>query len=281
MPYGEGIARRTVGAFPLSIATSLAIESACGVHPDIRVAKAPILSYTELWINMRTLFRNFMGSLDPTTHKGVVPEHIGPALVEEMGHISDIIAEQSKGKAKVVYYLSNYAGMEQKYRHAVLRKDNTPKQKEFSMILRLTLGHLMKDLAPNQVQGFELKLHTLHQPQAMLLTHIPYDLVAWKEFRKLVLLESHTGAVKERAQWSTKYVNGKDLSQIPFREDMLQIFGDKETFHPMDGKLRQAILEIAAKYRWSSVTGTDMIKYGIDQLPNPYHQAIVRDIIVR
>jgi hypothetical protein len=39
------VAGREVSGLPLSIATSLAIESACGVHPEIPVKAAPALDF--------------------------------------------------------------------------------------------------------------------------------------------------------------------------------------------------------------------------------------------
>ena len=53
---------RTIGQFPLSIATSLAMEAAFGIYPDRPETKEPILKYDTLWVNVRTIFRNIMPS---------------------------------------------------------------------------------------------------------------------------------------------------------------------------------------------------------------------------
>lgn len=263
----------------MSIATSLALESACGIHPDIIVERAPILDYEELWVNVRTLFRNFMGSLDATTHKAVVPGQIAEALATEMDTIASIVATESRGSCEVVFYYCNYRGIEGKYRHAVVRRDSTENQKLYTIIHNATI-ELLIGYERDDMVGLDLKLTPQNHPIALVLTHYAYDLLSWPNFSKLVLLESHTGAIKERALWYTKYHNGKDLVMIPFREDFIQVFGDNETFRPMDLKLRRDLIDIATRYHWTAVSTRDKIKYGIDQLQNPMARDILRDMLV-
>lgn len=278
----SGIDARAVGAYPLSIATSLAIESACGEHPEIPVSRAPILDYPELWVNVRTLFRNLMGALDKNTAAAVQAPALATTLAEEMEQITSIIREHSHDRTKVVFYISNYHISPTTHRLGVLRMDNTPKQKEYTAIQNQTLKTVLSWMAagPMKIFVFDLKLIPVGMPRAMIITHYAFDLLSYPAFSRLTLLESHTGAVKERAQWYTKYENGKDLSMIPFREDFIQIFGDKETFRPGDPKLRKELVEIATKYHWSAVTTKDKIVYGINQMSNPYYKETLRDILM-
>jgi hypothetical protein len=279
MPFNPAIAERAVGQFPLSVATSLAIESACGIHPEIQVARAPILKYPTMWVNARTLFRNFMGSLPKDAARGIVSEDIAEVVAEEMDQIESIIRDYSNGRTQLVFYYSNYANMERKYKHAVLRMDNTPKQKEYTAIHNNAMEMLIKHLG-KRLLVFELKLRPETRPQTLLLTHYAYDLVSNPAFASLALLESHTGAIKERAQWYTKYYQGKELPMIPFREDFLQVFGDNEHFRPMDIRLRRELIDVATKYKWSAVTTKDKILYGINQMQNPYARDLLKDILV-
>jgi hypothetical protein len=276
------IAARAVGAYPISIATSLAIESACGEHPDIPVNRAPILDYPELYVNVRTLFRNFIGALDKETAASVLSPQIATALVEEMEQISSIIHDHTNGRTRVVYYVSNYKISTSSHKLGILRTDNTAKQKEYTAIQTQTLDILLrwnKD-AVQKIAVFDLKLKPDGLPRAMIITHYAFDLLSYPAFSRLTLLESHTGAVKERAQFYTKYENGRELSMIPFREDFIQVFGDKETFRSQDIKMRKALIEIATKYRWSAVTTKEKIIYGINQMQNPYYKEILREILV-
>ena len=279
MPINAAVAERAVGQFPLSIATSLAIESACGIHPEIPVNRPPILKYPTLWVNVRTLFRNFMGSLSREAGTSIVPQDIAEVVAEEMDHIDGIIAEYSNGRTRVQYYYSDYKGMDRKYKHAVLRMDSTPKQKEYTVIHNNAMELLMKNQG-DRILVFELKLRPEGRPTALLLTHYAYDLISHNEFNGLTLLESHTGAIKERAQWYSKFYQGRELAMIPFREDFIQVFGDNEHFRPMDIRLRKDLVDIATKYQWSAVTTLDKIRYGINQMANPYYKEILKDLLV-
>lgn len=278
--FAEAIANRAVGQYPLSIATSLAIESANGIHPEIIVDKPPILKYQELWVNVRTLFRNFMGSLDKIAVKGVTPAEISDALVLEMEQITSIIRDSSQGRCQVVYYVSNYADLESKYRHALIRRDNTDKQKEYTLIQTQTIEYLLKHVEPGKIMGFTLKLKPVQQAKALILTHYAYDLLSSKAFGELTLLESHTGAIKERAQWYTKYYDGKALTMIPFREDFIQVFGDAETFRPQPSSWKKELIDLATKYNWNAVTTRDKIVYGLDTIKDPYMRTIIKEMLV-
>jgi hypothetical protein len=283
MAMNPGIAERAVGQYPISIATSLAIESANGIHPEIPVSSAPILEYEELWVNVRTLFRNFMGSLEKVTAGVVHPEEIADSLDDEMEQISQIIAESSGGRCRVIYYVSNYGRLEQRYSFAVVRRDNTPKQMEYTAIQTKTIAMMLEanKTRPHPILVFERKLIPANQPtpKVLLLTHYAFDLLSAKAFRSLTLLESHTGRLKDRALWYTKYSNGRDLVMLPFREDLLQIFGDSETFRPMDPKLRKEIIDIATRFHWTSVTTTDKVRLGIEFIQNPYHREVMKSIV--
>ena len=281
-PYSEGFALRAVGEkFSLSIATGLAIEAACGLHPDFPVKVPPVQSFDQVWVNTRTLFRNFMGALDPETAKRAMPVFIAQALLEEMDIIEDAITHYSNRRARVVFYYSNYKGMEKKYPRSKVRGDTTDKQKSYRATMNDTTENLLQ-MAPERIRGYDLKIgdKTTHNVNAMILTHYAYDLISYREFKHLVLLESHTGKIKERAQWYTKYLNGKDLAMMPFREDLLQILGDKETFAPQDIALRKSLIDLAVQKRWSATTTTDKIRANLKDMPNQYAAEMVRAILV-
>jgi hypothetical protein len=278
-----GIAERAVGQYPLSVATSLAIESANGIHPEIPVDSPPILKYEELWVNLKTLFRNFIGALDKVTAGSVVPEEIAANLDDEMEQISQIIAESSSGRCKVVFYVNNMTNLAIRYRYATLRKDNTPKQMEYTAILKKTLALMLADnkTRPLPILTFDRLLSPPQEatPKILLLTHVAYDLLSAKNFRSVTLLESHTGRLKDRALWYTKYANGRDLVMLPFREDLMQVFGDNETFVPMPIKVRKEVIEIANRFHWTSVTTTDKVRLGLEFIQDPLTREILKSIV--
>jgi hypothetical protein len=279
--FSEAISERVIGQYPLSVATSLALEGANGVYPEREESPPPILKYDQLWVNLRTLFRNFIGSLDKTTASMIDGFEAAEVLSEEMDMVQTVIQE-SNPNCKVHFYLSNYVRMEQKYPRAVIRHDSTPKQKTYTLTMVDCMTKLLADHKgqPN-LSVFDRKL-TYGQsplPRVLLITHVAYDLLSANAFKDLALLESHTGVIKTKALWYTKYAQGKELVMIPFREDLLQVFGDSETFQPMDIRLRKEILEVANKYNWSQVTTTDRIRMTLEFLENPYYREVMKTII--
>ena len=50
---------RAVGYFPLSIASSLALEGALGIHPDHPAGSKVLKDFNGHMVNIKTLFRNY------------------------------------------------------------------------------------------------------------------------------------------------------------------------------------------------------------------------------
>lgn len=272
MVMSEIMSRRATGQLPLSIATSLAIESLLGIHPEKETDTPPITKYQELWVNLRTLVRNMLGSLEKEDKKFVTPDEITEALLSEM----DVITTETKsnGITHVVFYGSELNLT--KYRRAKLRALNTDRQKHEDALIAKSVGDVLRQYKENPSSSFEVKRFSLKlkptrkDTKTVILTHQCIDLLAWSEFKSLTLLESHTGNFKDRDLWYTKYYNGKDLNRLPFTEKLLQIFGDSEIFSPMDKHLRDDILELANKYNWTPLTTNEKVSFTIRSLKNKY-----------
>jgi len=268
--YANSADGRALGAYPLSIATSLAIESAVGVHPDLPKPRVmPIRQYKELWVNLRTLYRNVVGAMSKDIAASIHAIEIAQIMLEEMYHIPDILQHESGQPVKVVYYFNNMKYLVAKYPEASLRTDNTPRQQQATQTLGEVM-HLLLQHHKDMVVLFDDKPPG-NTVDTLIITNIAYDLLWASNFGSLTLLESHTGKIKTKPLWYTKYYSGKELSQIPFTEELLQVFGDTETFHPMDVNLRKAIIELAARRNWSSLTTRARIVEGIGELKNGAH----------
>lgn len=274
----DQIALRAVGQYPISIATSLALEAAFGIYPERPVGKPPILEYQALWINIRTLYRNLMGSLPRVAVEGGLPHEYADALIFEMETIRDIVTTETHNRVKVVFYVSQYKDLEREYPFAHIRTETTDKQIADKFVADQTLALLLEQ-TQFDIRTFERGLSSANTGKTAIITHYAYDLLSYKNFSSLTLLESHTGVFKERAQWYTKFVNGKELSMIPFRADMLQIFGDNETFRPFPIAARRAILELAKQYSWTAVTTTDRIRTNLERISDLDLQKRLREVI--
>ena len=91
---------------------------------------------------------------------------------------------------------------------------------------------------------------------ALIITHIPYDLLSYVNFNRLDLLESHTGKLKPKHLWNTKYypVGDRSMDILPFTRKLLMVFGDKVLIHPSEYKLRSLVLDIAENRKWNPAT---------------------------
>lgn len=279
----SALSNRTMSSYPLSIGTALALESiAVGPQPVYDEARAipggvDLKHYDEVWINILTLFRNLTGSVERSVLPTIQVEDWASVLEEEVEMIRDIFRTWDAG-LKVVFYTSNY-DIKNKYKQARFRMDNT----ELQMKLTKLIGQVVSKYYENKKVSDTLKHFTgVISPdkrvRALIITHYAYDLLSFKDFKSLELLESHTGVLKTRALWYSKFSDHKDSVRIPFTELFLQVFGDSTIFHPHDKKLRQDILGIAEKYNWSFATTTDRINLGLSMLANPFYKAILKEM---
>lgn len=260
------VSSRDVGAYPLSIATSLALEGAMGIHPDParNTGKAVLQDYEVVWVNLKTIFRNLYQSINREVVLRVSPRDLASAMLFELEQFDRIVADLTGDRLKVQYYLSDYAGLELKYRYAKIRGYVTDLQRAYGRALVETIRIVLPQIR-ERTKLYRLKVTDEENRKALVFTSYAYDLLA-RHFSKIFLLESHTGSVKNKLQFYTKYINGKELAQIPFCEGLMQVFGDSELFFPMSHGVRKQVLEVAEKYNWSQVTTHDKIVYGIKQI---------------
>jgi hypothetical protein len=263
------VAGREVSGLPLSIATSLAIESACGVHPEIPVKVAPVTSYQRLYINIRTLIRNVYGAVNGDVKKQLTAEHVFPAILEELIIIESAINQASKGNCQVIYYFCKYPDIRSVFPHANLKADQTPIKAAYVAMETGVLSMIMKNRAmvkqKHPIEVYENRVEAdARNNKALMLTHIPSDLLYRNRFAYLWLLESHTGAIKNAAQWTSKLTNGKELTRIPFNRITLQVFGDNgNQFSPMPMKVKDSFKDLAEKNNWTAITTVEKIIFDI------------------
>lgn len=270
------IHNRSLGKYPLSIATSLAIESLTNTHDEIKHKLPPLQDTDVLYVNLRTLVRNIHGAVPTPQRHQLYAHEVEEALYSEMATIAELVAP-----VRVVYYASDMDLT--KYRHALIRKQHTKLQAQYEGMsvkaIASVLGHFkLNPTTQYTVEHFKLKIKVKEKNlKGIILTHFPIDLLVYTEFKSLLLLESHTGVIKDRSLWYTKYFNGnktEGINRIPFTEKFLQIFGDKETFSPMNQKFREDLLALAKRYNWTYLTTDDKVKYSLDSLLNPMEKTL-------
>lgn len=260
---------------PVSIGTAIAIQAILGYDPEGKPLKGTpaFTQYDTLYLNVRTLIRNFIGA-KPNEEKGkITPEEIFFGITADIKIIDEIMTTHAGPSFRVMPYLCYFNDLEKKLPYAAWRTANTEIQKAAKKLEDDALK-LIKDKVtgnPNStLLVFATKLDRYvganeelkrHRPgNTLILTHMPIDLLSVHHFPRLTLLESHTGKTKDRNDWNTKLKNYKpEMARLPFNPMTLQIFGDTgDMFQPVaQPKAKKRIVELSNKYNWNPLTTMD------------------------
>jgi hypothetical protein len=285
----SALSERTMSAFMLSIGTSLSFESLFpGTQPPYDPSrlipnKININEYDELWINIFTLFRNIVSAVPSIKVSTLTPEDVGYVLGEEVDLIREIVKMYTNDNVKVIFYSSSYSNLKNEFKHASVRIDNTEKQRQMTDLLTGSINVFYKiQTRSDSLKHFKLFLEGNVQSKnkkILLFSNYAFDLLSQPQFSKMDLLESHTGVLKDKAKWYTKYIDGKNLVRMPFNRLLLQVFGDSQTFYPMDKNLRKDIIELSDSAKWNPLTTDERVRFTITQIKNPYFVSILKDML--
>lgn len=255
MPIEEHLSKRAQGAYPLSLSTSLAIESITGEN------KSKIKEYNELWVNISTLVRNIYTSLDLDTQNQLSDAELTNVALDEIEQIDSIVRESLK-PLTVRYYLNDFSFLRERYREAKFRTNDTPKQRFYQALLENTYANIhdyFREEKRDKIEYYRVRIEPKIKTNAIFFTHAFIDLTNRPFFKDLILLESYTGKLKDRSEWYTKF-KAQASSQIPPTLDMISIFGDSVVFYPLPKKYQTLVLDTASQYKWSCVTTQERIK---------------------
>ena len=220
-------ADRAVGSYPLSISTSLAIEGSMGVHPDHPAGKYLLGDFEEMWVNLKTLFRNYHNAQGRENFAAVTLDEQAAFFNMEMNNLQSVVRAESQGKTNVVFYLPDYSHVKSRFPHALMRADTTDIQRAYTESMIAVINQILLD-RKEQIKIYPDLITEASVKKALLFTHYPIDLTT-TSFIRPALLESHTGNIKTKEHWYTKLYNGAELSAIPFTQGTLSVFGDRET----------------------------------------------------
>jgi len=260
---------RELGQIPVSIGTSLALEGAFGIYPENPVSPPPIHSVRRVYINVRTLIRNVINGLDADGKDLVTASPIFDIVAEEMEIISAAISRQGNANNSVVFYAPSYISLARKFRFAKLWEPKTPRQIALFAIEEAVTKQIAKEVRTVSILHMDTDFPN-NLPESFLLTHYPVDLLSRYSFKRVDLLESHTGKIKPFSQWFTKLGGSKEFTNIPFNRLTLQVFGDGSN-HFLSGPnpWKKAVLELAADRNWTPVTTPELVVDSIRRYKDP------------
>lgn len=273
--FDQILAERKKDNLPISVGTSLAIEA---LKENQR--------YESIWINVRTLYRNILHSVEDTDKRALFTargnrEEAAVAIGKVISQEKEIIQNYLNGRVDGVrLYLLGYKDLEKKFPNAKLKIPTTDNQKGYWGLMDSVIDEVLGVDYDQEIRwdkGSELEGEPT---RSVIITNHPVDLLSRTKFRDLRLLESHTGAVKPKSQWYTKLSDGKELKNIPFNRFTIQVFGDGPfQFERWNIKFRNAILLLAHDNRWGPVTTLDRIRFCLDRMRDRFSGEMLKKLL--
>ena len=253
---------RETSSFPLSIPSGLALETLFtpiqdSVDPERIVENLPDLStYTLYMFNLATLMRNILNSFKFDQIASVPISKLYEILQEEIDFLEGFFQSNN---VPIAFYTNNYAYFKKAYPDR-MRKVSTDRQRRIEDIMSSCLKKAENDYT---VSTFSKDVHFGKEHRGLIFTHIPADLLSYNRFTTLDLLESHTGKIKTRKEWNTKYypIPNKDMSFLPFMEYLLFTFGDKTMVSPAPLKEREELHSTLLKKNVNPLTSEFSISF--------------------
>lgn len=283
---GSSLTDRTTSGYPLSIGTGLAFESLFAPRqpPHDPERKPPqmvdVTKYQEIWINLFSLFRNIAGAVSREVFLSASEHDLKEVLNQEIEVINSLFSNEGQSLCKPIYYFCTYDKLTKTANQAVkFRTDNTDFQKFFRFKLMRCMELIFKETDEHYKLDSSIKPKVRFN--SLIMTHVPYDLLSYKHFGGLTLLESHTGKLKTRREWNTKYfpVIDNDMSNLPFERKLLLIFGDRVLIQPGEMKLRRKIVDIANSCNWTAMTTLEKIMLDFQiHINEPYVLKFLQDL---
>lgn len=258
--YENAVLDRVEGAYPVAIATSLALEGAMGIHPEQEKIKkqAKLTDFNILAINLRTLVRNYLNAIDLKEKDEIPYDLILKYLAQEINSLRHVTNELN---IVLKIYQINHTFTILKMRNAIPRNSNNRQYIHLLDFLSRTDKHLTK-MAMEENNQEDLNINNLPSP-ALVITHQPLDLFYLNTTDSL--LESHTGVIKRRVDWGTKLHTNK-YELMPFNSYTVQIFGDNDILAPIGVVHRRAFTNLAEEYKWNQNTTTGRMKDAVSRL---------------
>ncbi|MEQ5216105.1 hypothetical protein ABN214_15420 [Proteus terrae] len=251
------MADRVIGMLPISVGTSLAIEGL------IDKGGLPIHN---LALNIGTLFRNAYQAYETDDRPKLTSDILYKDVLQDLTGIFQNLKNISKVKEpKMVPYHCTYAGLARSFPKAKLWSPTTEKQKAYAELERLTTNKILTEMRGYiERVDFTIPKSTTN---TYVITHHVVDLLTPSGTGDVTLLESHTGALKDKELWYTKLTNGNELKRIPFNKMTLSVFGDKSVNFKANGfKLRSAVMSTAEEYKWTPMTTHERIRLTLGYL---------------
>lgn len=259
---------REVGdILPISIGTALAIEVL------LTGGKPPQADF--LFMNIRTLYRNYHGSYKAPYLIAI--KDFTNDFIEELKLILDTVEFTITGNVLPVLYTTTGEALKSTMPHAKLKIPSTTLQIKYSKLELYVVTAAAKKLK-DKLTVFDLLLEG-NNSTSLIISNYPLDLLSYHKFRKLGLLESHTGVIKLKNEWISKLTKNDDYKNLPFNIMTIQILGDGVQIKTIGLKIVKSLIALATDNRWSAATTIAKVKFDLRKLKDPLLKNVLSDMI--
>jgi len=256
---------RTTCPSGISIGTGLALETLFDVEIFDKDRKRPKridpTEYPTHIYNIYTLYRNVLSSIKHKDKEILVSNKlVKEQLLNDMYLLIELYADTG---IKLIFYLPDYTLLHKKYNKGKDPTAYTP------YVTHSFIAENIKRLVfPGVVYRGTTQSTLPHMPKkVLLLSHFTIDLLDVKNIPNLHLLESHTGKIKTKLEWGSKYhpIGKRDLSMLPMNSRVLYMFGDKSLVKPIPILDRRGLYELIMTQNWTPNTSNDRVNRVVKQ----------------
>lgn len=244
------------------LGTILAVSIGTAIPLEVLIAADKPYKEDYLFMNIRTLYRNYFGSYTDPHGEGAKKFAMG--FIDELDTIESTIVNTVVGNMHPIFYFMSNKTLPRQMPKAKIKTPRTEKQKNYEDLERFTFSLLFKNKDwDEKIKVFD-SLVKGGNARAFMISHYPLDLLSKPRFQTLNLLESHTGAIKGPSRWITKVTTNEEYQHLPFGPLVIQLLGDGGTQFLSSGqKLIKPLLELAEKNNWTIATGVEKMKLDI------------------
>ena len=223
--------------------------------------------YENVFVNLLTLFRNFNdGVTNQTTPKDSL---LISSFTDSLRAFNSVLVENN---INPIYYVMDYSKPITSIKWCTPHVPTTEKQVMYSL-LEGKMIKFFKTLYSHTktFDGIDFRILFLNgkipykDGRNFVVTHVPYDLLP-VSYKKVSLVESYTGAIKEKKDWIKKLSANKDYHNLPFCLFVMCVIGDRsKLFSSLGKKYTTMLCNIAEKHNWNKDTTHEKILYTIDK----------------
>jgi hypothetical protein len=269
--------QREFGNYPLSIGTSLAIEGLVGTHPEHTNTIQP-KAFEQLWVNLPTLVRNYLSACSTEDLSHVDLHEGGDHLMDELYHLQEIL-NGLEAPLELVIYHQTLDEVKWLFPHAPLKEPRTERQQHQHYCQDYLYRLLLEVFARRELPLTTIKgVPEVVPRRVLMLTHHAHHLLWVFRFSTLMLLESHTGKIKERNEWGSKLHGVKSEDHFPLTRTLIQLLGEGTLLAGIDAKLRREVRTIGMTAKWHSLTTDEKVRHDLLHHASPDLKAWVKTL---